>query len=126
MDDKNINDSRKWGSFVEKLISQTQQGAIEWEDCRKATTRERSKGPIFLAEIVANRFVVVYRYTYDYFVDVDEYDVREDIAIELVDSDGNKLWRLPDVDSRYRLIDLLEFKNADAEATLNAFLSGGA
>lgn len=126
MVNKNINDERKWTTFVEKLIARTQDESIEWKDCRRTTRRERSKGPIFVSEIVADKFVAVYRYTYDYYTDVDEYDEREDIAIELVDGDGEKLWRLPDVPPRYRLIDLLEFKDADAEGTLNAFLGDDA
>ena len=123
---KNINDEKKWAAFVEKLISATQEGKIKWEDFCQKTNRERVIGSIFVATIVANKFVAVYRYTYDYYTDVDEYTEHEEIAIELVDNNGEKLWRLPNVNQRYSLIDLLEFKSADADRTFEAFINDAA
>ena len=123
MVNKNINDEKKWAAFIEKLISDTQEGKIEWKDFRLKTNREGAVGSIFIAEIVANKFVAAYRYTYNYFTDVDEYEEREGIAIELVDKNGVKRWHLPDVSLRYKLIDLIEFKDADADGTFTAFLN---
>ena len=125
MGNKEINDEQKWTAFVKKLIARTSEDEIEWVDINLVyeQSREGSIGPIFVSEIVSGKFVAVFRYTYDYYTDVDEFDKRQDVAIELVDKTGTKLWRLPEVRPRHELVDLIEFKNADAEGTLNAFLN---
>ena len=119
---ENINDESKWTKFVEQLIASTKKGDITWGNPPGGVERENAVGPLFFAEIVPGKYVSIYRYEYRYYVDEDEYELRRDIAIELVDESGAKLWRLPNVRPRHELIDLIEFQAADALGTLEAFL----
>jgi hypothetical protein len=119
---ENINDQTKWGKFVAKLIDATKRDEIHWSAFDKKTSREDATSPIYVAKIVTDKFVGTYRYNYRYYEDADVYEMRQDIAVELVDSRGNRLWRIPNVSERYQLMDLIEFKDADALGTLEEFL----
>ena len=122
-----VNDRTKWAAFVKKLISQTIKNKFKWNDFKDKTSRNDSLGSIFFAEIINGKYVVVYRYEYRYYRDEDSYETRQDVAIELVNSVGNKLWRLPDVGAfGHELIDLIQFYEADAQNTFDDFLSDDA
>lgn len=119
---EDINDRDRWTKFVNKLITQTAKGQLKWEDSSDKTSRKYALGPIFTAEIIEDKYVAIFRYEFRYYTDEEEYDIRKDVAIELVDEDRRELWRLPEVGERHELIDLLEFHEAGAEATLDEFL----
>lgn len=116
-----INDERKWTTFVKKLIKKTEDGSIEWYESPHAK-RENTLGPIFTAEILPGKFAAVYRYWYNYYTDVDEYSRQESVAIQFVDDDGAKQWQLPTVGARFALIDLIEYNDAEADDILDTFL----
>ena len=118
-----INDERKWNSFLKKLTTKTSDGEIEWYESPSAR-RQNPLGPIFTAEILPGKFAAIYRYWYNYYTDVDEYTRQEGVSVEFVDEDGEKLWQLPSVAARFALIDLIEYNEADADDILKQFLSG--
>ena len=130
MADKDINDEAQWEAFVEKLASETRSGRITWQV--DVANRDDAKGSVFFAEILKGKCVVVYRYTYTrrfqsiYHFGDDRITKHEDVAIELADENGEFLWQLPEVDARQDLIDVVEYKNAGADATLEAFLGSDA
>jgi len=123
MGNQKIDEREKWTKFVNKLAAKTKADKIKWNAWHKDPSRKCAIGPIFGAEIVPEKMVAVYRYSYEHYTDVDIYDVRDDIAIEFVDENGIRIWQLPEVGARYALIDAIEFKAADAQETLDAFLS---
>ncbi len=124
MANKDINDEEQWGTFVDKLTAETRNGRIAWKE--GVTERDDANGPVFLAEILKQKYVVAYRYEYTQCLDEDRFDTQEDVAIELAGEDGERLWRLPEVYARHALMDVVEYKNARADAILEAFLSGDA
>lgn len=115
-----VNDAQKWTLFVNRLIAKTFTGEVSWEDYSRQTSRERATGPIYVAEVAPNKFVATYRYSYDYYTDIDEFIQRQDVAIELVTDQGMRLWTLPEVSPRFDLIDVIEYEAAGAEETWNA------
>ncbi len=117
-----INDKFKWNQFVEKLISQTKKKVIKWKDKSSSTNRENNNSSIFVGEIKDDIFVSVYRYKYNYYTGTETFETLEEVAIEIVDASSSPRWRLPQVNCRYELIDLIEFQNSGAENILEDFL----
>ena len=118
-----INDERKWNTFLNKLTSKTEDGDIEWYESPHAR-RQNPLGPIFVAEILPGKFAAIYRYWYNYYTDVDEYTRQEGVAVEFVDDAGEKQWSLPSVGARFALMDLIEYNEAEAGDILDEFLKG--
>lgn len=123
MGTEGINDVKKWSEFVAKLLAKTQTGELKWADYRSRSSRERLEGAVFVAEFVKSQYVAVYRYSFDYYTDVDIFEVHKDVAIELVKSTGERLWRLPEVPLRFELIDHIEFNTSGAQGALDTFLA---
>jgi len=122
MDKNDINDERKWSRFVEKLHADTLQRRIEWQDITNHVERDNLDGPVFLAQILPEKYVVVYQYRYQYWTDEDQFFWETETAIELADAGGQCLWRLPGVRGRAALLDAVCYVVSDAEDTFNEYL----
>jgi len=121
---EHIDDYQKWLKFVDKLIDDTRSGKLEWHVIADPGDRANEIiSPVFITEIVGDRFIAIYRYKYPYYVGPEEYELREEVNIELVDSLGRKQWLLPQVKPRFELLDLINYKLAGADATLEEFLN---
>jgi hypothetical protein len=126
---EDINNTDSWTNFVDKLISRTKLGDLKWENYSKHTSRDNACGPVYMAEVRRERassntkHIGIYRSEYRYYTDEDEYEMRPDVSIEIVDNNGDRLWTLPDVRSRYELIDLVEYQVADVQSILKDFLN---
>lgn len=124
---EDINDEGKWTRFVEKLIRLTQSGDLEWNSTENYVTppmRERIDGPFFMSEPENGRYVGIYRREYDHFYDEETYSTATEVVLELVDKDGFRLWTLPRVLNGRKLLDIVEFKNADVDGFLDSFMKG--
>ena len=117
-----MNDPAKWERFTRALIKKTESGELEWRNFAGLTSRDQATGQIFVAEILPAKFVAVYRFDFRRWFDVDEYETSPEVAIELADERGRMTWRLPEVPSRWSLIDAIEFQYADAERTFKDFV----
>jgi hypothetical protein len=118
---KDINDARKWDKFCDRLIELTTSGKIGWSDWSHRIQRSDNKTPLFVTEY-KGWYILIFKYDYKYFFDEERYEWSEDIAIELIDSDGRNLWTLPQVPSRKKLLGHVQFANADVESLLNDVL----
>jgi hypothetical protein len=84
----NINDVEKWDAFCRRLLQKTAAGEIQWEDWQSHLSRADSKSGLFVAAYKDWK-ILIYKYDYKYFHDEDEFTWTEDVAIELIDEQGN-------------------------------------
>lgn len=116
-----INDVAQWSKFVAKLCDDTNEKRLLWEESQ--SFRPDMVGHLYVT-YVGGKAIGVYRYRYG---EDDEYStisrVTEDVAIEMVNNDGDRLWTLPQIAERFRLIDLIEYNAAGAEEMLKNYLN---
>ena len=115
-----MTDSKNWSKFINKLTADTFSGGVKWKVL--GTPRMRQVGAVYFAEVVSGKHVAVYRYTHDYYIDEDDFRVVEDVAVELCDQMGDKLWALPKLHVAKALIDAIEFKAAKADDFFDEFM----
>ena len=118
---KDINDTKQWEQFCEKLIQKTQAQNLEWEDWSDHIGRPDSRSPLFVATY-KDWHILIYKFAYKYFHDEEQYDWEQDVTIELIKQDGKTDWTLPKVPSRHALLDLVQFQNANVESLLDDIL----
>jgi len=118
---KDMNDSKKWEAFCEKLIEMSRDHNIAWEDRSEHIKRPDSISPLFVAEY-KEWHILIYKYSYKYFYDEEQFDWQEDVLIELIQEDGKTKWTLPKTPSRYELLEIVQFQNANVELLLNDIL----
>lgn len=122
MADNDMNDTRKWTAFCDRLIRKTADGEIKWHDWAHRIGRPDARSPLFVAEFKSWR-ILIYKYSYKYFHDEERYDWDEEIAMELIDSDGRNEWTFPKVPNRHQLLDRIQYLNSGVESLLNEMLS---
>lgn len=118
---RDINDTMQWQRFCEKLIHMSESDQLKWEDWSERISRPNSRSPLFVASY-KNWHILIYQFAHKYFHDEEHFDWEEDVAIELIKPDGRTEWTLPKVPSRYRLLDSIQYQNANVESLLNDIL----
>jgi hypothetical protein len=66
--------------------------------------------------------IATYPYKYRSWYDEEHFDWVDDVAIELVEHDGGKLWRFPDVGQRFALLEAIEYRVSGAEGFVKSYL----
>lgn len=116
-----INDATKWEAFCDRLAQSTASGQLVWDNWDTRTARPNAKSPVFVTTYKQWK-IAIYKYEYKYFYDEDRFDWNEEVAIDLIDDSGKNEWTIPKVPSRRRLLDQIQFKNADVESLLDDVL----
>lgn len=119
-----INDTKRWEEFYKKLIIKTGSGEIEWQEWSDRIHRPDSRSPLYVAKY-KEWHILLYKFAYKYFIDDEHFDWQEDVAMEIVGKDGVTEWLFPKTPSRYRLLDLVQFRSAGVENLLNDVLGEG-
>lgn len=117
------NQAGKWDIAIRALAEKTRRNEIKWQTA--AGIRNKRENVIGQAYITTyqQKVIAVYEYEYRYYTDADEYHMVSDVAIELVDNNGELLWRLPEIPSRGDLLDAVRFQTVGAEDLLESLLS---
>ena len=121
MDVSNINDSRVWQRVIDRLIEMTSRGSLEWEDWTEKLSRSTAISPLFVA-FYKHWHILIYRARERSYYDEDAYTMQDDVVMEVINPSRSMKWTLPKVPSRYRLIDLIEYKQANVESLVEDLL----
>lgn len=109
-------DTIDWSEFIRSLIKKTKGDSIHWSRAHQpqAVTREKIVGPAYETEFGDKPFHVrVFRYEYRYYTDIDEFETRDEVAIEFVSSDGDPEWRLPQSPLCSSLLNVVQFQSSN-------------
>lgn len=108
MELSNIYDADKWEQFCRKMLEKTRRGELIWKP-QPNIVREEVDGLLYAADFDEWRFLV-YQYRWcRYDSEFDKYRWDTEIAIEVIDQQGNKLWTIPTVNVRQDLYDCIQF-----------------
>jgi hypothetical protein len=112
-----------WEAAVKKLAEQTEAGMIKWsQNTRVASLRKQVHGDGYEA-VVQGRHVLVYEYRYRDFIDSEEYEWEDDVAIEFVTPQLELEYRWPATPYRRYLLDSIRYQVSGADKFLERFLS---
>lgn len=113
-------DYDKWNRFVSRMVDETAAGTRKWQ-AESHVEREDATGRIYSAKVL-DKNVIVYPCRYRHWTDEEQFEWRDDVAIELITSLGDKLWRLPPVGLRFLLLQTIERQYAGADDLLREYL----
>ncbi|MBX9788126.1 MAG: hypothetical protein K2Y37_04365 [Pirellulales bacterium] len=117
-----INDTRVWQRVVERLVSMTSAGELDWEDWSDKTHRPNATSPLYVAEY-KQWDILIYRTKEKYYYDEDVFEWQFDVSMEIVEDSGAIKWTLPKVPARNQLIDYIEYKRAHVDQLVNDLLN---
>jgi hypothetical protein len=105
---------RDWTKAVKVLVEKTNNGNIRWSEGHYPPDfRENAVGPVYKA-VVGGRWLAVYEYSYKYYTDADEFEWRQQAAIEFVQEDGTLEWKWPETPLGWELLDAIRAQQAGA------------
>jgi hypothetical protein len=113
-------DDAKWNSVVERLITLTEQGVLEWTE-NDSSLRENVLGRIYYTSF-KDRNILVYEYNYKAYTDEDIWHWDNEVAIEFVDEQAKLQWQWPKSPLRFRLLEAIRYKMIKADSFLDAVL----
>ena len=117
-------ESANWDAAIEKLITMTEQGELEWRTVVGFQPRGEDilVPPAFEADVRGRR-LRVYEYEFKHYTDADEYNWQTGVAIEFVNERGGLEYTWPGgYFYRSRLIAAIRFQAAHVGEFLQEFL----
>lgn len=116
-----MSESRQWDEVVKKLLAQTKSDERVWQAID--LTREELVGEQYTTE-AGDKTIAIYEYRYRaYQSEFDSYGWESDVAIEFIDGEHERLWRFPESDARWALLDAVRYQVAGGEDFLDEFLA---
>ncbi|MGC4090881.1 MAG: hypothetical protein QM756_24015 [Polyangiaceae bacterium] len=106
-------DDERWTKVIEKLMSKTEQGKIEWSECG-SSIRDNVIGIPYAAD-VENKHILIYEYQYKNYDDENDFYWASGVAVEFVDNQLNLAWRLPQTDNRRQLLEAVRRQASGAD-----------
>jgi hypothetical protein len=122
MENQDINDSVKWSEFCDRLTRMTASGELTWDNWADRIRRPDARSGLYVAKFQSWR-ILIFKYTYKYFLDAEHFEWEEDVAMELIDDSGNNEWTFPKVPARHGLIDQIQYRQSAVKSLLDAVLS---
>ena len=117
----NINNTKKWQLFCERLIQKTQNDQVSWEDWSEHILRDDSQSAMFVATY-EDWNILIYRNKYKAYDEYGDSHMIDDIAMEIVDEDGTTEWLIPKVPARTTLFDHVQYIRANIDKLLDQIL----
>lgn len=121
-----MSDESKWDAAVSRLVRKTELGEVKWKavpDAAGFCTASSDIVGVPYRAVVLDKTFFVYQYEYRYYHDVDEWSPAQNVAIELVNSRYDLEFRLPEVPSRWALLEAIREQASGASEFLDSFLS---
>lgn len=116
------NEEERWERVVAKLAEETKSRAVVWNEVVRAHDIERDTVlPMYFAR-VADKFIRVYEYKYEWSADGDTFFPASEVTIEFVDDQQRSLWRFPKVDSRWKLLEAIRYQATKADDFVQRYL----
>lgn len=108
-----MNEIREIVEVIDKLTELTQNEHISWvkEEPGNLMTSENNIDFIYLAEYQEDK-IRLYLEEYKFYIDEDDGYWKSHIIIELIDGDGNALWRFPETGNSWDLLNAIKYKDA--------------
>lgn len=121
-----IFDSNIEERFVSKLIKDTKNTTVTWEDFPnnklELPSSERPISKIYTTE-VNDKMLRIYEYQFKHYTDEDEWDWIERVRLELIDEDQATLFEFNYDYSLYKLFNAVRKANSGVDDFMKEFLN---
>lgn len=116
-----MSKERNWSDFVKKLVSETKNNKVTWnEDPR--IDRDEIVGHPYTTELKGHH-LLCYEYKYPITDESGDPDWVNAVAVELIEEDGTVRWLLPATPFHPDLLDAIRYQTSDATDLYDQFFA---